>query len=63
MPRGPRLDSPDTLHHVIAHGIERCTIFRDDVDRLAALANARHLCVYAWSLLDNHFLCATAHKK
>jgi len=60
MPRSPRLDSPDTLHHVIARGIDRGTIFRDDVDRndlldrLAALANARHVCVYAWSLMTTH---------
>jgi putative transposase len=60
MPRGPRLDAPDALHHVIARGIERGTIFHDDVDRtdfvdrLAGLANARHLGVYAWALLTNH---------
>ena len=60
MPRGPRLDAPDTLHHVIARGIDRGTIFHDDVDpadfvdRLARLATPRHLHVYAWALLTNH---------
>ena len=60
MPRGPRLDAPGALHHVMARGIERCAIFSDDVDRndfvdrLAAAANARHLGVYAWALLTNH---------
>jgi putative transposase len=60
MPRGPRLDAPGALHHVIARGIERSPIFSDDVDRtdfldrLAALANARDLGVYAWALLTNH---------
>ena len=33
MPRGPRLDAPGALHHVIARGIDRSTIFRDDGDR------------------------------
>ena len=60
MARGPRLDAPGALHHVIARGIERCTIFRHDIDRndfldrLAALAHSRHLGVYAWALLTNH---------
>ena len=30
MPRGPRLDAPDTLHHVRVRGMERTTLFRDD---------------------------------
>lgn len=60
MVRGPRLDAPGALHHVIARGIERCTIFRHDIDRndflsrLAALARSHHLGVYAWALLSNH---------
>ena len=33
MPRGPRLDASGILHHVMAHGIMRQTIFRDDSDR------------------------------
>ena len=33
VPRCPRLDAPDALHHVIARGIERGTIFHDDGDR------------------------------
>ena len=33
MPRGPRLDAPGTLHHVIARGIERRRIVDDDQDR------------------------------
>jgi putative transposase len=60
MPRHARLDAPDTLHHVMVRGIERTTIFRDDLDRadfiarLATLAEARALIVYAWALLPNH---------
>ena len=60
MPRQPRLDAPDTLHHVMVRGIERTAIFRDDTDRadfvarLAALAEHGALAVYAWALLPNH---------
>jgi putative transposase len=60
MPRQARLDAPGTLHHVMVRGIERTTIFRDDVDRadfvarLAGLAAPGALTVYAWALLPNH---------
>jgi len=60
MPRQARLDAPDTLHHVMVRGIERTALFRDDVDRdafmtrLAALADAGALTVFAWALLPNH---------
>ena len=60
MPRGPRLDAPGVLHHVMVRGIERRSIFRDTKDRadflarLAALADAGALVVYAWALLPNH---------
>jgi len=60
MPRGPRLDAPGALHHVMVRGIERTAIFRDDADRadfivrLAALAKDGALSVYAWALLVNH---------
>jgi hypothetical protein len=33
MPRQPRLDSPCLLQHVMARGIERREIFKDDKDR------------------------------
>lgn len=33
MPRQPRLDALDTLHHVMMRGIERTAIFREDRDR------------------------------
>jgi putative transposase len=60
MPRGPRLDAPGVLHHVMVRGIERRDIFRTDADRedfvarLAALVEATGLTVYAWALLPNH---------
>jgi len=61
MPRQPRLDAPGVLHHVIARGIERTTIFRTDMDRRDFLARVTALCeagawmVYAWALLPTHF--------
>lgn len=60
MPRGPRLDAPGVLHHVMIRGLERRRIFRDDRDqadfvaRLGALAESGTLTVYAWALLPNH---------
>lgn len=60
MPRAPRLDASDALHHVIARGIDRCSLFDDDadradfLDRLANLATAARLSVYAWALLTTH---------
>ena len=32
MPRQPRLDIPDLLHHVMVRGIERRVIFTDNTD-------------------------------
>jgi len=60
MPRQARLDAPGTLHHVMVRGIERTAIVRDTTDRadfvarLARLAEAGALTVYAWALLPNH---------
>lgn len=61
MPRGPRLDAPGVLQHVMARAGDRQLLFRDDHDRddfvrrVAALADAKSLTVYAWALLSNHF--------
>ncbi|MGM0681276.1 MAG: transposase [Thermodesulfobacteriota bacterium] len=60
MPRQARIDSPGTLHHIIARGIDRRTIFDDDEDRFDFLKNlgsileeAETAC-YAWALIPNH---------
>ena len=61
MPRQARLDAPGVLHHVIARGIERGVVFRDNADRedfvrrLAQAAGSGAIVVYAWALLSNHF--------
>lgn len=60
MPRGPRLDAPGTLHHVMLRGIEKRDIVTDDRDRLDFVARMGKLAqetgttIYAWALLNNH---------
>jgi len=60
MTRLARLDAPGVLHHIIIHGIERRTIFRDDkdrdnfIDRLSILLPETKTACYAWALLSNH---------
>lgn len=60
MPRGPRLDAPGTLHHVIVRGIEKGLIVRDEKDRqafvtrLGDVAGRTTTKIYAWALLPNH---------
>ncbi len=61
MPRTARLDAPGVLHHVMGRGLDRQVLFRDDQDRddfvrrLAGLAEAQAVILYAWALLPNHF--------
>ncbi len=61
MPRTARIDLPDLLQHVIVRGVDRCDIFRDDVDRGRFLRSLSKLLVQtgteclAWSLMTNHF--------
>ena len=60
MPRGPRLDAPGTLHHVMLRGIEKRDIVTDDKDRtdfvvrMGKLAQETGTTIYAWALLNNH---------
>ena len=60
MPRGPRLDAPGTLHHVMLRGIEKRDIVTDDkdrmdfVDRMGKVAQETGTTIYAWALLNNH---------
>ncbi len=60
MPRGPRLDAPGALHHVMVRGMERRALFTDGVDRqawvdrLAIVGPATDLTVLAWAILPNH---------
>lgn len=61
MPRGPRLDYPGSLHHVMARGIEKGLIMHDDIDRkdflrrLGAVAEDTSTVVYAYAIMPNHF--------
>ena len=40
MPRGPRLDAPGSLHHIMVRGIERRKIFESDRDKEDCLARS-----------------------
>ncbi len=61
MPRKSRIDAPGALHHVIARGIERTKIYRDDLDRknflerLSTILPDTQTHCFAWALLPNHF--------
>ena len=61
MPRQPRLDAPGLLQHVMARGIERREIFKDDKDRKSFLGRFADILeetqtqCYAWALIPNHF--------
>jgi putative transposase len=67
MPRKPRIDAPDTLHHIILRGTEGKKIFLDDADRDQFLLRLSHLqretstSCYAWALLPDraHLLLKT----
>jgi putative transposase len=61
MPRKSRIDAPGALHHIIARGIERYNIFKDNsdrnnfIDRLGIILPETGTRCYAWALLPNHF--------
>jgi len=60
MPRGPRLDAPGTLHHIMVRGIERRRIFESDRDRedflarLGKVVEEGQASCFAWVLIPNH---------
>jgi putative transposase len=60
MARGPRLDAPGSLHHVIVRGIERRRIFesekdrQDFLDRLETVLTEGKASCFAWVLIPNH---------
>ena len=60
MPRGPRLDAPGTLHHVIVRGIEKGLVVQDDEDRsefllrMGRLSKTCPTSIYAWAIMSNH---------
>lgn len=61
MPRQARIDASGAVHHIIARGIERSKIFRDDEDcytfikRLGELVLETDTRCFAWALIPNHF--------
>lgn len=61
MPRRSRIDAPGALHHIIARGIDRQIIFKDDadrdnfLDRLGNILKETQTACFAWTLIPNHF--------
>jgi putative transposase len=61
MPRKSRVDAPGALHHIIARGIERSKIFRDNTDRnnflerLSGIIKETDTRCFAWTIISNHF--------
>ena len=60
MPRGPRVDAPGAVHHVMIRGIERRRIFHDTEDyedfltRLDRLVPELGFLIFTWVLMPNH---------
>jgi len=60
MPRQSRIDTTGALHHIMARGIERSTVFCSDADRddflerLGGILQDTHTIWYAWALIPNH---------
>ena len=61
MPRKSRIDAPGALHHIIARGIERSDIFKDNTDRnnflnrLGGIIKETNTHCFGWALIPNHF--------
>jgi REP element-mobilizing transposase RayT len=60
MPRKPRIEFPDAIHHVTIRGVNRSPVFRDDADNWAFVDFLRSSCerhdwrVIAYCLMVNH---------
>jgi len=60
MPRQARLDAPGTVHHILARGVAKGVIVRDDVERraivkdLAELVEQSGASCLAWCLMSTH---------
>ena len=69
MARPLRLDYAGAVWHLTSRGNARGDIFYNDHDRLdflellAEVVRRFRWIVYTYMLMDNHFLCAAAHKK
>ena len=59
MPRKSRIDAPGALHHIIARGIDRKNIFKDNKDRdsffekLGGIFAETQTSCFAWALIAN----------
>ena len=68
MPRGPRLDAPGSLHHIMVRGIERKKIFESERDkedfltRLGKVVQEGQATCFAWVLIPTHALCTPQNR-
>ena len=67
MARPPRIEYDGVWYHVINRGARKWDVFHDDHDKnyfLTLLSEIRDLWnveIHAYSLMDNHPLCAAQH--
>lgn len=68
MARALRIEFAGAFYHVTSRGNEGQPIYRDDADHLRALAiladvaERFHLLLHGYVLMDNHYVCAAAHR-
>jgi putative transposase len=61
LPRKASIDATGALHHINARGIERWSIFINDIDRddfverLSRIDTESDTQCYAWAMIPNHF--------
>ena len=59
MPRKSRIDAPGAFHHIIARGIERSDIFKDNTDRnnflnrLGMIIKETNTRCFGWALIPS----------
>ena len=60
-----RCEFEGAIYHVMARGIERRAIFKDNADRYRFLDKLQeslardHIALYAFTLMSNHYICCS----
>jgi hypothetical protein len=60
MPRRARIDAAGALQHIICRGIQRCRIYRDDLDRQYFLERLRGRSIF-YALFGDLVLVISQH--
>ncbi len=69
MTRQWRIEYKGAYYHILSRGNERRDIFENNEDRvlfldtLGDMSDRFDIDVYAYVLMDNHYLCEASHKK